>query len=259
MSRNWARILAGILGVGVVWIAAYWWLNPKTTGKISFGAGPAAPAKAQTAPSLPPRKVELVDLQRSPLIAKSARDNSGPVLPPTLTADPEPKVTLSPAAPRPSEPKAPAPKAIPPSPKPPPAVIPPRFNDYTVKSGDTLNGIASAELGSSKHADAIRRANPLKDLERIKVGDVIRIPADPTNIQGKPAAGTPAPTPPAARQAEMLEYTVRSGDTLSRIARDQYGSPTYQDLIYNANRDRLSGPNALKEGQKLRLPPKPKG
>ena len=246
MNRTWARILAGVLAVGVVWIAAYWWLNPRASDKISFGAGPGA---AQKAPTLPPRKVEIVDLQRPPLIAKSARD----VKPPSGAATPPPRAV--PVAPPPKVEPTPAPPPVAPKPA---AVVPPTFTEYTVKDGDTLTAIAAKQLGSAKHIDAIRRANPLRDLDRIKAGDVIRIPDDPANIQGRPVDGAPPPAPPADRQGEMLEYTVRNGDTLSRIAKEKYGSSTFQDLIYQANRDRLSGPNSLKEGQKLRLPPKPR-
>jgi nucleoid-associated protein YgaU len=239
MSRNWARILGAVLAVGVVWIAAYWWLNPRPSNKISFGVGPAA---VKQAPTPPPRKIEIVDLQRPPLLAKSTRDESAPS---PVQAKPAPTVEAAPAPPQVKPASKPA------------AVVPPRFSEYTVKAGDTLSAIAAAELGSAKHADAIRRANPLKDLDRVKAGDLIRIPADPANIQGRPAQGAPPPAPPTGRQGELLEYTVQSGDTLSRIAREKYGSPSYQDLIYNANRDRLASPNSLKEGQKLRLPPKP--
>lgn len=246
MSRNWARILGGILAVGVVWIAAYWWLNPRPSDKISFGVGPAA---LKQVPTAPPRKVEIVDLQRQPLIAKSMRDETPKIPAPIGTTPAAPKVEPTPA---PKMTPTPAKVAAKPA-----AVVPPKFSDYTVKVGDTLSTIAAAALGSVKHAEAIRRANPLKDLDRVKAGDVIRIPADPTNIQGKPAKDAPAPAAPAERRGEMLEYTVQSGDTLSRIAREKYGSPTFQDLIYNANRDRLASPNSLKEGQKLRLPPKP--
>jgi nucleoid-associated protein YgaU len=242
MSRNWARILAGVLAVGVVWVAAYWWLNPRATDKISFGAGPGAPASV---PQPPPRKVELVDLQRPPLIAKLPRES-----PPPQAAPVAPVSATEPSAAPVSTPAAPA--------KPAPSVVPPRFNDYTVKNGDTLSAIAAAELGSTKHIDAIRRANPLKDLDRLKVGDVIRVPVDPSNIQGKPVATAPTPSPPPERAGEMLEHTVRSGETLSGIAREKYGSTSFADLIYNANRDRLARPNSLKEGQKLRLPSKPK-
>jgi nucleoid-associated protein YgaU len=49
-------------------------------------------------------------------------------------------------------------------------------------------------------------------------------------------------------------YTVKSGDTLSRIAKEMLGdSGAYMD-IFNANRDQLSDPNKIKPGQVLKIP-----
>jgi len=138
-----------------------------------------------------------------------------------------------------------------------PVIVPPRFRDYTVRNGDTLNSIARRELGSANLRDAVSRANPLVNFDGIKAGRVIRIPLDPTNIQGKPAADT-TPAPTVTPPEQTIEYTVRSGDTLSGIAKSQYGSTAYKDLIFQANRDRLKDEDSLQLGQKLRLPPKPR-
>jgi nucleoid-associated protein YgaU len=88
---------------------------------------------------------------------------------------------------------------------------------------------------------------------------VIIIPIDPGNIQGRPLVQQqPDPRMAAAETAGApVEYTVKPGDTLSRIARNHYGSVAYKDLIFRANRDRLRSEDSLQVGQKLRLPPKP--
>jgi len=49
-------------------------------------------------------------------------------------------------------------------------------------------------------------------------------------------------------------YTVKSGDTLSRIAKDQLGSAADYMKIFNLNKDQLSDPDQIKPGQVLRLP-----
>lgn len=49
-------------------------------------------------------------------------------------------------------------------------------------------------------------------------------------------------------------YTVKSGDTLSRIAKDQLGSAADYMKIFNLNKDQLSDPDLIKPGQVLRLP-----
>jgi nucleoid-associated protein YgaU len=49
-------------------------------------------------------------------------------------------------------------------------------------------------------------------------------------------------------------YTVKPGDTLSKIAKSLLGdADAYMD-IFNANRDQLSDPNAIKPGQLLKIP-----
>jgi nucleoid-associated protein YgaU len=49
-------------------------------------------------------------------------------------------------------------------------------------------------------------------------------------------------------------YTVKSGDTLSRIAKDQLGDANAYTKIFEANRDQLSDPDKIKPGQVLKIP-----
>lgn len=65
---------------------------------------------------------------------------------------------------------------------------------------------------------------------------------------------TPAQTPVAVRRDTPSSYVVQPGDTLSSISRKAYGSPNKWREIYNANRDRLATPEALKPGQTLKIP-----
>jgi len=50
-------------------------------------------------------------------------------------------------------------------------------------------------------------------------------------------------------------YTVQSGDTLSKISKQFYGSATEYMRIFYANRNQLSDPNTIKVGQQLIIPP----
>lgn len=68
------------------------------------------------------------------------------------------------------------------------------------------------------------------------------------------ANATPAAAPPQAHPAEGQTYTVRSGDTLSKIARDVYGDANAYMTIFNANRDQLHDPDKIFPGQKLIIP-----
>jgi nucleoid-associated protein YgaU len=49
-------------------------------------------------------------------------------------------------------------------------------------------------------------------------------------------------------------YTVKSGDTLSKIAKDALGDAGAYMAIFNANRDQLTDPDKIKPGQVLKLP-----
>ena len=49
-------------------------------------------------------------------------------------------------------------------------------------------------------------------------------------------------------------YTVKAGDTLSKIAKDHLGDANAYMKIYNANTDQLSDPDKIKPGQVLKLP-----
>jgi LysM repeat protein len=53
------------------------------------------------------------------------------------------------------------------------------------------------------------------------------------------------------------EYTVKAGDTLSKIARQYYGDANQYMRIFEANRDQLSDPNMIRPGQKLKIPAAP--
>jgi nucleoid-associated protein YgaU len=49
-------------------------------------------------------------------------------------------------------------------------------------------------------------------------------------------------------------YTVKSGDTLSKIAKDHLGSAGAYMKIFEANRDQLDDPDKIKPGQVLKIP-----
>lgn len=49
-------------------------------------------------------------------------------------------------------------------------------------------------------------------------------------------------------------YTVKSGDTLSKIAKEQYGNAGRYPAIFEANRPMLEDPDKIYPGQVLRIP-----
>jgi nucleoid-associated protein YgaU len=50
-------------------------------------------------------------------------------------------------------------------------------------------------------------------------------------------------------------YTVKSGDTLSKISKQYYGDPNEYMRIFYANRDKLRDPDKIQVGQQLTIPP----
>lgn len=49
-------------------------------------------------------------------------------------------------------------------------------------------------------------------------------------------------------------YTVKAGDSLSKISKQVYGDAGKWNKIYNANKSKISNPNKLKVGTKLMIP-----
>jgi nucleoid-associated protein YgaU len=49
-------------------------------------------------------------------------------------------------------------------------------------------------------------------------------------------------------------YTVQKGDTLSHIAKAQYGKASQWRRIFDANRDQLDDPDRIQPGQVLKIP-----
>jgi len=71
----------------------------------------------------------------------------------------------------------------------------------------------------------------------------------------------PGPTPQllSVRQriAQVATYTVRSGDTLSTIAKHVYNDQAAWPVIYYANRKQIPDANDITAGQVLKIPAKP--
>jgi nucleoid-associated protein YgaU len=124
--------------------------------------------------------------------------------------------------------------------------------EYTVKSGDTLEAIARAQLGDGQKWRAIVEMNPGLDPKALKVGQKLKMPAGGTAT----AKESSAPTSGAANSATNT-YTVQKGDTLVAIARKFYGGDSDWKRILDANSSVLKGDAAaLRPGMKLTIPAK---
>jgi nucleoid-associated protein YgaU len=96
-----------------------------------------------------------------------------------------------------------------------------------------IKGAAPSLDAANKVWDEIKRINPLAD-----------------DITADFPVDTSLPQPTAA--AKM--YTVKPGDTLSKISQQFYGSANDYMRIFEANKDQLTDPNKIKVGQELKIP-----
>ena len=99
--------------------------------------------------------------------------------------------------------------------------------------GDVLhiNGTVSDEATKQRLWDEYNRIDP-----DLRSGDLVM------DIQAEGGGG-----------AET--YTVKAGDSLSKIAAHHGGGLTWQD-IFEANKDQISDPDMIHPGQQLRIPKK---
>ncbi len=102
-----------------------------------------------------------------------------------------------------------------------------------------LQGKAPSEQAKNNVWNAIKAVDPTySDL-------TAEFDVDPTI-----AAAAPAPDPSAKEQT----YTVKAGDSLSKISQEFYGHANAYQKIFEANRDQLSDPDHIRAGQTLKIP-----
>jgi nucleoid-associated protein YgaU len=108
-----------------------------------------------------------------------------------------------------------------------------------VQEGDKLNfrGTVRSEDEKNQIWNAIKT---VPSWQQEVVGDIRVVPA--AQPVGTTGSGSPR------------TYTVKSGDTLSRIAKEQLGDANAYPRIFDANRDQLSDPDKIKPGQVLKIP-----
>ena len=69
-------------------------------------------------------------------------------------------------------------------------------------------------------------------------------------VSASAAAAAEAETKPPASHT----YTVKPGDSLSKIAKEHLGNGNLYMEIFNANKDQLSDPDKIQPGQVLKIP-----
>jgi len=106
---------------------------------------------------------------------------------------------------------------------------------YTVRPGDTLSGIAKTFYGSAKAATNLAAANGISNPNKIRAGQTITL-----------GAGTPTQGP--AIKTKSGGYVIKSGDTLSAIAKKN--GTTVSAL---AAKNGIKDPNKIVAGAKIKV------
>jgi nucleoid-associated protein YgaU len=133
---------------------------------------------------------------------------------------------------------------------------------YIAEAGDTLGKIAGKAMGGNTKAnrDAILKANPklAENPNKINIGDSYNIPVQTATVNtSKPETrDTVARETTPAVASSSVDYVVKEGDNLHKIAREQCGSTSFVSQIQEMNKDLLKGSDKLKISMKLKLPPK---
>lgn len=139
---------------------------------------------------------------------------------------------------------------------------------YTLKDGETLYKICQSRYGNGNLWQKLAEFNKgtISNPTRLRKGTTIRLPSA-TVLRGEQPAAAPmaqavaVPQQPQGGGAALpqatpaqREYVVQKGDTLGTIAARELGSAKKWESIFDANRDRLKSPAALKVGAALRIP-----
>lgn len=219
-GRSTFQIISFIGALHVVFLCGLLWIGCKKE------EAPKVPDAGLAADGLPP-----------------LRDFSGPVTPPPSPTEVLPPVQ-NPVVPGPG-PVASMPTNVPPVPEvemtPPAPVteVPPAASTHKVQKGDTGVAIAKRHGVTLK---ALQEANPNVNWNRLKVDDVVQIPAASTPA---PARGEGA-APEAGATASV--YEVKPGDTGTKIAKATGVSWKRIRAANNMKND------TVRVGQKLKIP-----
>lgn len=72
-------------------------------------------------------------------------------------------------------------------------------------------------------------------------------------VKPRPAPEVPQPAAEKAVPAPR-SYTIKSGDSLSKIAKQFYGNAQDWQKIYQANKDKIKNPDLIHPGQTIIIP-----
>jgi len=77
---------------------------------------------------------------------------------------------------------------------------------------------------------------------------------DFSNVRSGGSSTAPAASRPTATIGSGKTYVVVTGDSLSKIAKREYGDANKWRTIYEANKDLINDPDLIYPGQQLKIP-----
>jgi nucleoid-associated protein YgaU len=129
---------------------------------------------------------------------------------------------------------------------------------HRVQPGDSLASLAQTYYGNAKYAKFLAESNPgIADPAKLALGQTVKIPPLPADIDSKLANAAPAKTttPATTTTGGKRTYKVKAGDSFYRIAKDQLGNAERWKELLALNKTLVHGdPTALQPGQTLVLP-----
>lgn len=127
------------------------------------------------------------------------------------------------------------------------------LREYVVRSGDALTVIASRECGSIKLTSEIARLNGLSDVDIIKEGMTLKLPARASSAGAAPAPTSTSPEIDTARADGRPVVAISPGGTLSQLLHSRYGTVSgAMPLVKTLNPD--LDPDRVQAGQPIVLP-----
>jgi nucleoid-associated protein YgaU len=105
-----------------------------------------------------------------------------------------------------------------------------------------IQGVASSEQAKNRVWDQIKQVNP-NWAQELTADITVESNGQPAAAQGNGSSA-----------GQQRTYTVKPGDSLSKISKELYGNANDYMKIFDANRDVLNDPNKIKPGQTLKIP-----
>lgn len=136
-----------------------------------------------------------------------------------------------------------------------------KVREHILAQGLALDPFTVVAHPAEKMVSLIGFAKTMADKEKaiVTAGNIHGVEKvdDRLKVGAAPAAAVPATVAdaPEGDAPEAKFVTVVSGDTLSKIAKAQYGDANKYPLIFEANKPMLKHPDKIYPGQVLRIPP----